>query len=124
MIYYLLGIKKRKPTVEEFAQRYNIDLTPTQENNSSILGRVGDAGLDLAKGVVGTGEAVVGLGNLATGGRVGKLLQDYVGYDPKRTKEVLSNNYSTARQQANQEVEKADGFIDTATAMLKILLLL
>ena len=68
-----------------------------------------------AKGVVGLGEAAVGLGNLATGGLVGKAA-DAVGYDPNTTQKVLSDLYSPAQQQANRNVEEAEGFVDTVKA--------
>lgn len=87
--------------------------------SSGVINRAGDYLLDAGKGIVGAGESIVGLANIATGGRAGKALQDYTGYDPARTKEIISSNYSTDRQKANQEVENAEGFLDTATTMIK-----
>ena len=59
------------------------------EQPSSFLRRaVGDTAVDLGKGVVGVGEAAVGLGNLVSGGDVGKGLEA-IGCDPQPTKKML-----------------------------------
>lgn len=76
-----------------------------------------DTGIDLAKGVVGLGESVVGLGDLATGNLLGKGL-GAIGYDPGRTKEMLSSGYSESRRAANKAVQDADGFWDTTMALV------
>lgn len=77
----------------------------------------GDTGLDLAKGVVGLGESVVGLADLVTGNLVGKGL-DAIGYDPEETKRILSSGYSDSRQAANKNVADAKGFWNTAEALI------
>lgn len=104
---------KRKPTLEEFAQRYKLDLTPVDNSNGLFRRVVGDTAVSLGKGVVGTGEAVVGLADIASGGHAGKALADTTGYNPKRTKEFLESFYSQDQQRANQKVQEADGFFDT-----------
>lgn len=104
---------KRKPTLEEFAQRYKLDLTPVDNSNNLFRRVVGDTAISLGKGIVGTGEAVVGLADIATGGHTGKALENSTGYNPKRTKEFLEQFYSQDQQRANQKVQEADGFIDT-----------
>lgn len=88
---------------------------------SSVTRRVlGDTvGVDLlGKGVVGAGEAAVGLADLATGGYAGKGLEA-IGYDPARTRETLESLYSPERQEANRQVQEAEGFVDTTKALLK-----
>ena len=82
------------------------------------LERVADVGLDLSKGVIGAGEAVVGVADLLTGNAAGDALA-HVGYDPKRTKEIISSGYSAARKAENARVQAADGFVDTAGAMIE-----
>ncbi len=77
-----------------------------------------DTGIDLAKGVVGLGESAVGVADLFSGNLVGEGLGS-VGYDPKRTKEFLSEYYSDPRQEANRAVSEAKGFVDTTAAMVK-----
>lgn len=81
------------------------------------LERVSDAGLDLAKGVVGTGEAVVGVANLLSGNAAGDALAS-IGYDPKATKDLIDSGYSEARQAENKAVQDAEGFVDTTAALL------
>lgn len=81
------------------------------------LERVSDAGLDLAKGVVGTGEAVVGAANLLSGNAAGDALAS-IGYDPKATKDLIDSGYSEARQAENKAVQDAEGFVDTTAALL------
>lgn len=82
------------------------------------LERVSDVGLDLSKGVVGAGEAVVGVADLLTGNAAGDALAR-VGYEPKRTKEIISSGYSDPRKAENARVQAADGFVDTAGALLE-----
>lgn len=76
-----------------------------------------DPALSLAKGVVGVPEAAVGLADIPTGGRVGKALEETIGYDPKFTKEWLARFYSPEQKAANEEVAKARGFFNTVQAM-------
>lgn len=84
----------------------------------TVLGTVADAGVSLAKGVVGTGEAAAGLASLATGGLAGKGL-DAIGYDPTKTQEILSDMYSPAQKAANKRIDSAKGFVDTAKAYIQ-----
>lgn len=77
----------------------------------------GDTAIDLAKGVVGMGESVIGVADLVTGNMVGKGWSE-LGYDPERAKQMLSEGYSDARQQANRNVADAKGFLNKAGAMV------
>lgn len=77
-----------------------------------------DVGISLAKGVVGAGQGVIGLANLPTGGRVGKVLDD-IGVKPAEWQKDLSKNYSLVQQIANQKVESTEGFVDTAKTMIE-----
>jgi hypothetical protein len=77
-----------------------------------------DTAIDLGKGAIGLGEAAVGAGNLVTGNLLGNALEQYTGYDPKASKDFLSQGYSASRQAANQAVEAAEGFFPTAKAYL------
>lgn len=76
-----------------------------------------DPALSLAKGVIGVPESVVGLADIPTGGRVGRALEESIGYDPKFTKEWISRFYSPEQKAANAEVAKAKGFFNTVQAM-------
>ena len=85
----------------------------------SIAGTAKDVLVSAAKGVVGLGEAAVGLADIPTFGRVGKAMEDYLGYDAGATQKVLSDFYSEPQKAAFSEVEKAQGFFDTAKSMLQ-----
>lgn len=76
-----------------------------------------DTAIDLAKGVVGLGESVVGLTDLATGNTFGKGWAE-LGFDPARTKQILSEFYSESRQDANRNVADAKGFLGRAKALI------
>lgn len=65
------------------------------------LRRIADAGIDLAKGAVGVGEVVTGLGRLIPGVSQGL---DAIGYDPQELKNIMSEGYSDARQAKEQEL--------------------
>ena len=84
----------------------------------TVGGRLKDTAIDLGRGVVGIGKAAAGLGSLATGGLVGKGL-DAIGYDPNRTDEALSSNYSDARKAAEARVDSASGALGKAKAYLQ-----
>ncbi|MDD2990620.1 MAG: hypothetical protein PHI64_16890 [Zoogloea sp.] len=86
---------------------------------TSLLRRLGDVPISLAKGIVGAGEAAVGLADLASGGKAGKALNELTGYDPKATKQFFDEGYSAAQQEANRKVADAEGFGGTLGAMLE-----
>lgn len=75
-----------------------------------------DTGVDLASGVVGLGESVIGLGNLVTFGQLGKGMEA-LGYDPKSTNEFLTGLYTEDRKAAEQNVAGAEGFLGTLSAL-------
>ncbi|HQD14846.1 MAG TPA: hypothetical protein PLY54_05340, partial [Ottowia sp.] len=86
---------------------------------SGLLRRtVGDTAVDLGRGIIGVGEAAVGLANIPTFGYAGKGLEA-IGYDPKTTKEMIGELHSPERKAALAEVEQAEGFTGTARAMLR-----
>lgn len=77
-----------------------------------------DRANDLVQGAIAVPEAAVGLADIPTGGRAGKALEE-VGFNPKDAKAILSENYSAEQKAANQAVQDADGFVDTAVAAVK-----
>lgn len=85
----------------------------------TVGGTIKDVGITAAKGVVGLGEAAVGLADIATGGHAGKAMEDYLGYDAGATQAFLGEFYSDAQKEAFSEAEKAKGFWDTTKAMLE-----
>lgn len=72
----------------------------------------GDVGVSALKGAIGVPEAAVGLADIATGGRVGKFLENedgVVGFRPKQAKAMLDDLYSDQQKQAFKAVNDADG---------------
>ena len=84
----------------------------------TIGGTLKDVGITALKGAIGVGEAVQGLADIPTGGRVGKFTEG-IGYKPKQAKEILDTYLSPAQQVANKQVEQADGFVDTVGAAVQ-----
>jgi hypothetical protein len=101
-------------TLRGFAN-YGNDIVPDR----SFLDVVKDLGVTAAKGVVGWGEAAVGIADFFTGGGAGNVLEKVAGYDPALTQQVLSEQYSPAQQAAGRKVEEAEGFLGTTKAMLE-----
>ena len=83
----------------------------------------GDVVKDLAvagaQGIVDAGAATIGLADIPTAGLAGKVLHDYLGYDPQVTNEFISQFYSEPQKAANKAVERADGFVDKAKAFIE-----
>jgi len=84
----------------------------------TIGGTISDVGVSAAKGVVGLGEAAVGLADIPTFGNVGKGMEQYLGYDPEDTQNFLESLYSDAQQAANRRVDRAEGFLETTKESL------
>lgn len=103
--------------VDVQAERQKLMQSPNGSAERTWGEYAADTGLDLAKGVVGLGESVVGLADLVTGNKVGEALAS-VGYDPEETKRILGSGYSEARQAANKNVSDAKGFWNTAGALI------
>lgn len=85
----------------------------------TFSGTAGDIGVSAARGIVALGESLVGLSDIPTLGYAGKLAKKYLGYDPKLTQEALDSLYSDAQKAANERVQNAKGFVDTAVEMIK-----
>ncbi len=104
---------------------YSRSMMPEQVENqaqqqSGLFRRLAvDPLISAAKGVVGLGESLVGLADIPTGGAVGKFMQDSVNYDPMQTRQFLDEYYTPEQQRANQAVQQADGFFDTAKTAIK-----
>lgn len=93
------------------------------KEKSGTLRRVAqDAAVGLAKGAVAVPQAVVGLADIATGGRVGKFLENedgLIGFRPKAAQDELETWYTPETQAARKKVQEAEGFVGTAKAMLE-----
>lgn len=74
---------------------------------------VGDTGVSLMKGLASIPQAIVGLADIPTGGRVGKALEDYAGYDPNFTDQYWESLYTPEQKAAFENVRRAEGFLGT-----------
>ena len=82
-----------------------------QPQGSGIARRaLGDSAVDLGRGVIGVGEAAVGLTNIVNRGATGRVLER-AGYQPEQTKDTLGELYSPERKVAQQRVAEAQGFV-------------
>lgn len=89
---------------------------PSSEPSSLARRAIGDPLVSLAKGVVSVPESAVGLADLVSGGQAGKSVQS-TGIDFPKAQLALDNLYSLEQQQANQNVQNAQGFVPTLKAM-------
>ena len=101
----------------DIADFYAKPVVAEKPQEQSAWRRAGDIGIDVAKGVVGLGESVVGLADLATAGYAGKGLEA-IGYDPDRVKKGFESGYSTKRQASEKEYADATGILDSASALV------
>lgn len=110
--------EKRKEQVAKFlARRAEIDKF-VKENalaqNKGVLGHARDTGLSLLSGAVSVPEAVVGIADIPTGGRVGKFLENQdgaIGFRPKEAKEAIADWKTDRYKEQMQEFQEADGFM-------------
>ena len=68
-----------------------------------------DVGVSALKGAIAVPESIVGMADLLSGGRAGKVLED-VGFRPGEAKAILDEQYSDKQKQAFQSVSQAEGF--------------
>ena len=90
---------------------------------SSFMRRVGDVGLSTAQGVVGLGEAALGLADIPTGGYVGRGAEAaekaLFGGTSEDAQAYLQSLKSPEAKLAEQKVQEAKGFLPTAGALLE-----
>lgn len=71
-----------------------------------------DAAAWTVKGAIAVPEAVVGLADIATGGRAGQILENKggtVGFRPKAAREVVNDWHSDATKEAQRKFQEAEG---------------
>jgi hypothetical protein len=83
----------------------------------TVLGTARDVTVTALKGAVGLPQAFVGLADIATGGRAGRLVERS-GVRFADAQKMLDTMYSPAQQRSNAAMREAEGFIDTLGAML------
>jgi N12 class adenine-specific DNA methylase len=79
------------------------------EPSSMARRALGDTGIAALKGAIGVPEAMVGMADLVTGGRAGRVAES-AGFRPKEAKDFLDTFLSPEQQAANQAVQQAEGF--------------
>ncbi|MDH0852318.1 hypothetical protein N5D66_30675, partial [Delftia tsuruhatensis] len=87
-------------------------LKPAEPAGRSVTDYARDAAAWAAKGAVAVPEAVVGLADIATGGRAGKLLENEggaVGFRPKQAREAINEWHSDATKEAQRKFQEAEG---------------
>lgn len=127
---FLRGAKEDNPGMPEWALRQYWEAKYAPSELPKVDGEKrswtqfgGDMALKAAQGVVGLGQAVVGLGDIATGGMIGQAAEA-VGYEPKRANEILSGMQSDKQKRLDVTIGDAgrnkgviDGFVDTLGAI-------
>lgn len=94
------------------AAQNNNPMQYVDEQRDSKLGYIKDLGLSVfADGIVGVGEGVVGIANIPTLGRAGKILEDAFGYDPKQTHEFIGDFKTARSKEQMQEFSETEGFV-------------
>jgi hypothetical protein len=78
-----------------------------------------DTAIDLGKGVLGLGQAAMGVANLATAGLAGKVSRATLGGDLEDASNSLNKYYSDKRQDAEENIQNAKGFWNTAKAYVQ-----
>ncbi|MGF6693847.1 hypothetical protein M2318_003931 [Metapseudomonas resinovorans] len=90
--------------------RHQLPQAITQDHGPTAIG---DVGRGLLRGVGGAAQAVIGLGNLVSGGGAGRLAAQSGYYDPQAADQRLNQQDTPELQQARRELDQAQGFTDT-----------
>lgn len=85
---------------------------PEVKPERTLGGTIKDIGITALKSAISVPETVVGLADLVSGGKAGKLAED-VGIKFEESKAILDSYKSDAQKAAEQRVNDADGFVDT-----------
>src|SRR3990167_7622573 len=101
----------------ETAKRLAALPEPADAPPATFLERLTDLGISALKGAIGVPEAALGLADIPTGGRAGKVLES-VGFNPKLAKSILDSFYSQQQQQANRSLAEAKGVVESLPTML------
>ena len=91
---------------------------PEKPEAASSLRRVADVGISAVKGAIGVPESIVGLADIVTGGRSGKLAEE-TGFRPKEAKAILDEYLSPQQQAANKALADTSGFFPTIGTALQ-----
>jgi hypothetical protein len=96
---------------------------PDAQPARTLGGTIKDIGVSALQGAVAVPEAAVGLADIATGGKVGKALEQgfavggiNVGFRPEEAQQALQDQYSDPQKAAFQKVQDADGIVGKTVA--------
>jgi N12 class adenine-specific DNA methylase len=103
---------KKPMSFDEWANAGGGAVTPVK---TGLAGRVGDLGLSAIKGTMAVPEFVVGVADMATGGKAGKKAEE-LGFRPKEAKAFLDSQMSDAAKDAEWRYQNADGFMGKVAA--------
>lgn len=100
------------------------DFTPAPETPArGFKGWARDIAGTAINSAIGVPEAIVGLADIPTGGRVGKFLENEggsVGFRPKQAKEFVNETIkSDASREARRKFAEADGIVDKTVAAVQ-----
>lgn len=87
-----------------------VEAPPAVESGPGFMGRAKDLALTGIKSAIGVPEMAVGLADIATGGRVGKFLENEggaIGFRPDQAKKYLDEFYTPQQQAAFRAVQQA-----------------
>ncbi|THJ36166.1 PLxRFG domain-containing protein [Lampropedia aestuarii] len=86
----------------------------------SVTGMARDIAGTVLNAAISVPEAVVGLADIPTGGRVGKFLEEKVGFKPAEAKHLVNENIkSDQSREAHRKFEEAEGFVDKAKTAIQ-----
>jgi hypothetical protein len=115
-------------TEAEVARRLGVKPPPEPPPppSSAMRRYLADPAISLAQGVIGLGQIPVGLADLATGGQVGKFLENEggsIGYRPDEANKILGEYLTPEQKAANAAVQtagdKEEGLLGKVGATLK-----
>ena len=106
--------EEQKAAIEDFKKNVQ-----RPEETGFLQRYVTDPLLTLGKGIIGAGEAAVGLADIPTFGYAGKFLEEGLGYRPDEAKKILTSMMSPEQQQALEAMAKADGVEATLRTALQ-----
>ena len=124
-IVQAISIQYPEVPVEKIAADLGVKAAAPATEGRTIAGTLKDAGITALKGAISIPEAAVGLGDLVTGGGLGRGLAEGVAipgtdarlrFAPGEAKAMLDEHYSAPQRAAFREVEQADGFLPTLGA--------
>lgn len=114
--------KPAPSTKPESAEPFSYEEATGQTPSRGFKGWARDVAATAVKGAIGVPEAIVGLADIPTGGRVGKFLENEggsVGFRPKEAKELVNDWHSDATKEAQRKFQAADGIVDKTVTAIK-----